>query len=159
MNENQKKRDELAAHINSWKKAANYQGVPFPGYDKIKPHRKDHEKVLAAVLKHLKEKKYDWKGKSVIDIGSNIGYFPFAFRLEGAGKLVMVERQGRTQNAIKKIIEIEGLQDAEIIGQNIDSLEKAEALPKCDVVIYKSVHHWVEKFSDADTAEKIFQDS
>lgn len=154
----QKQRDELVANINTWTKATNYQGIPFRGYEKINAHRKDHKKVITAVLKCLKNKNYNINGKSVIDIGSNIGYFAFTLRNQGAGTVYMVERQGHTQNAMKKIIEIEELKNVKIIGKNIDSLEKAELLPKCDIVIYKSVHHWVKKFSNDEIAERIFKE-
>tara|TARA_Y100000034_G_scaffold40320_1_gene49684 strand:- start:584 stop:1219 length:636 start_codon:yes stop_codon:yes gene_type:complete len=154
----QKLRDELAAEINSWQKAANYQGCPFKGYEKIRPHRKDHPKVFAAVLEKLKEEEYDLTDKSVIDIGSNIGYFAFALRLKGAGSINLVERQGRIQKAALKIIEIEGLKDVQVLGRKMYNVEQAQELPKCDIVVYKSVHHWIKKFSDEKMAEAIFNE-
>lgn len=154
----QKLRDEIAKEINSWQKAANYQGCPFKGYEGINPHRKDHPKVFKAVMDCLKENEYDVTDKSVIDIGSNIGYFPFSLRLEGAGKLCMVERQGRIQNIIKKIVEIEGLEDVEVLGKKMWNVDQAKELPKSDIVVYKSVHHWIKKFSDEKTAKAIFNE-
>jgi len=154
----QKLRDELAEEINGWQKAANYQGCPFKGYEKINPHRKDHPAVLKACLDHLKEKEYDLTGKSVIDVGSNIGFFAFALRIAGAGQLYMVERQGRIQKAIRQIIAIEGLRDVEVLGKKMYNVDQAKELPKCDIVVYKSVHHWIKKFSDEKTAEDIFRE-
>lgn len=158
-------RNQVVNTINSWSKAANYEGCPFGGYEEIKAHRTDHPKVLHAVLNCLEEKKYNLKNKSVIDIGSNIGYFPFALRMRGAGNLYMVERQGKIQKIISQIAEIEELEDVEIIGQQIESIKQAKLLPKCDIVIYKSVHHWIKKFIATElgaakaeqVAKKIFQ--
>lgn len=154
----QKLRDELVKEINGWKNAANYQGCPFKGYEGIRPHRKDHPKVFEAVMNLLKEKNYNLKDKSVIDVGSNIGYFAFALRLQGAGHLYLVERQGYVQNAIKKIIEIEDIKRVDILGKKIHSVEQAKALPKCDIVVYKSVHHWIKKFSSEEIAKEIFKE-
>lgn len=154
----QKLRDAVIADINSWQKAANYQGCPFKGYEKIRPHRKDHPKVFAAVLDKLKEQEYDLIDKSVIDIGSNIGYFAFALRINGAGPINLVERQGRIQKAALQIIEIEGLKDVEVLGKKMHDVEQAKELPKCDIVVYKSVHHWIKKFSSEEMAEAIFKE-
>lgn len=154
----QKLRDELVNEINSWQKAANYQGCPFKGYEKIKPHRKDHPKVFNAVMNKLNEKGYNLSNKSIIDVGSNIGFFAFSLRLKGAGHLYLVERQGNIQRAIRKIIEIEKLENVDILGKKMHNVDQAKDLPKCDIVIYKSVHHWIRKFSDDKTAEGIFKE-
>lgn len=154
----QKLRDKLVTEINSWQKAANYQGCPFKGYEGIKPHRKDHPKVMSIILDKLKEEEYDLSGKSVIDIGSNIGYFAFALRMNGAGPINLVERQGRIQKVIRQIAEIEELEDVQVLGKKMHNVEQAEELPKCDIVVYKSVHHWIKKFSDEKMAEKIFKE-
>jgi len=149
-------REEVVKEINSWTKAMNYQSIPFRNYEGIRPHREDHKHVFNSCVNAIKKENYDIKGKSVLDVGSNIGYFAFSFRKEGAGDLFLLEKIGKIAETARKIAEIEELENVEVSKSTINNLEQAEKIKKCDIVVYKSVHHWVRKFSDNEMAKKIF---
>lgn len=60
-------------------KGSIYHTIPIPGFELFTAKRTQNEKRLDILLKN-----YDFKGKTVLDIGCNLGYFDFKLEEKGA---------------------------------------------------------------------------
>jgi 2-polyprenyl-3-methyl-5-hydroxy-6-metoxy-1,4-benzoquinol methylase len=72
-----------------------YHPIPFKGYEHIIPSRTDCPERYEAMKKH-----YDFKGKTILDVGCSLCYFGFRALQDGAKKVSAVDTDINIRNFI-----------------------------------------------------------
>lgn len=81
----------------------------------------------------------DWiENKSVLDIGSNAGYFALMSILNGASKVDCLEIDNNYINTLQRIIDYKGIGNISIHNKNV-----TEYTNKADLVIALAIIHWI----------------
>jgi len=130
---------ELANYIKD-KFDYYYQGFKFDcGVETIGLRGKNGDFLtdlsFREILKHV-----DFKGKRVLDLGCNIGYFCLKAKEHGAASVMGVENADRyldIANKLKKVLNL----DVTFIKENIITME----YPKSDIIFLLSIVHHFEK--------------
>jgi len=139
-----KKRNECIELANYIKNNFDYyyQGYKFDcGVETLGLRGKNGEFLTDLSFREIL-KYVDFKGKSVLDLGCNIGYFCFKAKENGATTVIGVENADRYLIVANKIKKILGY-DVNFVKEDIVTME----YPKSDIIFLLSiVHHFKKPF-------------
>jgi len=117
-----------------------YQGYKFDcGVETLGLRGKNGEFLTDLSFRELL-KYVDFKGKSVLDLGCNVGYFCFKAKENGATTVLGVENADRYLIVANKIKKIVG-SDVTFVKDDIATME----YPKSDIIFLLSIIHHFEK--------------
>jgi len=117
-----------------------YQEIPFPGYESVSAQRTHSAQRIQITAKHI-----DFAGKTVLDIGCNIGYFCFEFARRGAtcwgidydADSLFVAESLKRIHRVDNVHFVQGNFSEEMIDE---LLERADHF---DIILLYSTVHWL----------------
>ncbi len=104
-----------------------YHPIPFSGYGHVTPQRTDCPERYETMKKH-----YDFKGKTILDVGSSLCYFGFRALQDGAKEVTAVDTDSNVRLFVAQVAKEEKM-----------NLKIISYLPEdhYDVGIYMDTHH------------------
>lgn len=142
-------RDELIQYIkernqyvmgSATRQGMLYHEIPFAGYSEVSVHR-----TLSKERVRLISNEIDLRGKNILDIGCNVGYFCFEFARLGATcwGIDYDESAILIANSLKHIHQVEGVHFVKRIFCEETISYLLDQVDHFDVILLNSVNHWL----------------
>ena len=117
-----------------------YHEIPFDEFENLSSARNSNNLRLQAMIKN-----YDFRGKKVLDIGCNVGYFCFKLAEHGAD-CYGIDYDGDSIKIAKLLQEYKSVENVNFFCNSFDENSIENILLKhgpFDVIILQSVIHWL----------------
>ncbi len=125
-----------------------YHNLPFLGFDTIKSHRTETQ------LRWDRISKYIPAGKTILDLGCNVGAFSILASLAGASKVVGIDYDEQSLQIAKYVVNRMELKNIEFRCEEINS-KLIEELGVFDVTLWLSQWMWLVKKLGMDEAKRL----
>jgi SAM-dependent methyltransferase len=134
-----------------------YHSIPFDGFEDIRIHKNGHCAKEYDLIKKVLENK-NIQPDSVLDIGSNIGFFTFNFNRDFDAEVSAVEKDSFNAEVLSAFNQHYQLTD-KITVHNSDVHQFLQSNEKTfDVGLMLNVHMWVHKQHGSAATKKIMSE-
>lgn len=122
---------------SSGRKGWLYHPIPFDEFKGMKVHKNNCVKEYQVINDNLKE-----DPKTILDIGSNVGYFSFSFNRQFGSNVIGVERDPLNVDITKALAEYYKISNVEFFALDVgEHLEKYKN--NFNLTLMMNVHMWL----------------